>query len=162
MASIILNNGMPALVDEADMDLVASIRWSASSANRIAGGFYAIGWDKRLKRKFYMHRLIYGAKPGEMVDHINGDPLDNRRANLRLCNHTQNCGNSRWAVGRSGYRGVEFQKNTGKWRAYISIKGKSVHLGSVTSKEEAARLYDAAAVGHFGEFATLNFPTVVA
>jgi hypothetical protein len=92
------------------------------------------------------------------VDHINGNGLDNRKSNLRICTHQQNCENSRKRKKSfSKYKGVYWSKNAKKWVAQITIDGKSKHLGYFELEEDAAAAYDKAAVKYFGEFACLNF-----
>ena len=95
---------------------------------------------------------------GSEVDHINRDKLDNRRSNLRLVTHTQNCVNASLRVtNTSGFKGVNFYR--GKyWRAYIRVNYRHISLGFFPTAEAAARAYDEAAREHFGEFAFLNFP----
>lgn len=103
-----------------------------------------------------VHRIIMDAQPGETVDHINGDGLDNRRANLRLCSTKENTRNRRLHLNNSsGYKGVS--QDARRLRAYIVVDGKYVALGSFSNPVSAARAYDAAALRHFGEFAKLNF-----
>lgn len=109
-----------------------------------------------------MHRLVVGAEPGQQVDHVNRDGLDNRRANLRLATNGQNRANSR-SASASGYKGVYRVPNKGvyrttdKWRAQIRAGGRIIHLGYFGDAETAARAYDAAAREYFGEFARGNF-----
>ena len=93
----------------------------------------------------------------DVVDHINHDPLDNHRHNLRLATRSQNAANvGPYANNTSGYKGVDF--NQGKWRARITQHGKRHFLGTFDTAEEAARAYDSKALELFGEFASLNFP----
>jgi len=103
----------------------------------------------------YLHRLIMGAAKGQEVDHINGDGLDNSRANLRLANRSQNCANRRDYRSKSGFRGVYAQPNGKTWQVRISVNNKLVGGGSFSDPEEAARHY--LARQYYGEFATLNF-----
>ena len=102
----------------------------------------------------FMHRLVMGCRPREEVDHRNGDGLNNRRHNLRSTTHSLNQANRRRVTGKSGFKGV-FQRS-GKWRAYITVAGRFISLGSFITAEEAARAYDVAAREHFGEFACTN------
>lgn len=104
------------------------------------------------------HRIVLGLSAGDtcLVDHINRNPLDNRRSNLRLCSISQNNMN-RQATSRSGFKGVS--PNGSGWAAHIKRDRKVRHLGTYRTKEEAARAYDAAAKSLFGEFAFLNFPS---
>lgn len=158
MAVIVLNTGSCTVVDDSDVPLTNDVLWVAGN---FGGKTYAIGWSKSLKRSIYLHRILMSAKQGQVVDHKNGDTLDNRRENLRICNYTQNNGNSRHAKGASGFRGVERSTSSQKFRAAISIAKKRKHLGVAETAEQAARIYDMAAKAHFGEFATLNFPDVL-
>lgn len=104
-----------------------------------------------------MHRLIVGAVKGEIVDHVNGNTLDNRRENLRKCSKSQNAQNSkRHRDGVSGFKGVSFHRRSKTWRARIRNDGREVCLGYFHSPVDAARAYDRAAFEMFGEFAKVN------
>jgi len=106
-----------------------------------------------------MHRLIMDPPRGYVVDHINGDGLDNRRANLRLATHAQNGRNRRKIKkGISKYKGVSWEESTGKWRALIHVDRKKISLGCYKDEVTAAKVYDKAAKKYHGEFARLNFP----
>lgn len=125
--------------------------------------FTALG-HRRTQKTVLMHRIILG-KSG-LVDHINGDTLDNRRKNLRPASRSQNGANQKVrSSNRSGFKGVNwkkpgpnFKKNpTGKWAARISLDNRRIHIGYFSTAEEAAKAYDTAAKTHFGEFAKPNF-----
>jgi hypothetical protein len=104
-----------------------------------------------------MHREIAGPGPGQVVDHINHDGLDNRRCNLRVCSHAENVRNQRGQYGRSSrYKGVSRDRRLGKWRAQIWHNGKHTYLGLHDSETAAAEAYNAKARELFGEFAYLN------
>jgi len=157
MKTIQLTQGLVALVDDADYDRVSTHRWYALKSGN--GVFYALRTtlldDK--KTPLLMHRFILGATdPSMKVDHKNHNGLDNQRENLRLCTQTQNHGNRRKTQGSSKYKGVT--KRGSKWEAAIKHNGKSKYLGVFISEVDAARVYDAAARNHFGEFALCNFP----
>ncbi len=157
MKVIEITRGLSAIVDDEDYDLVAHRRWQAKPAVRQVEGktaWYAQAQFDR--RTVFMHRLILGAEKGQEVDHINGNGLDNRRANLRFCNRSQNSANTRRDPPKSGFRGVYSDKRL--WAARISINGRRRSLGMFEDPADAARAYDAAAKEAFGEFATLNFP----
>ncbi len=107
-----------------------------------------------------MHRLIMNAPKGMLVDHINRNGLDNRKANLRIVTHTQNMWNNGQRVERysSKYRGVSWHKRQRRWMAVISVNGRARTLGYYRDEKEAARAFDRAAKELRGEFAVLNFP----
>lgn len=110
-----------------------------------------------------LHRYLMDAPTGVDVDHINGDPLDNRRENLRLVTARQNQANSRKrSEASSKYKGVAWHPVSGKWRAYIAPNGKQEHLGLFVDEMEAARAYDERARAVFGPHACLNLPQVSA
>lgn len=143
--------GRVALVDEEDYVLVSPWRWRAQLDT--SGTVYA---RARIKGFLAMHRLILDAP---LVDHINGNGLDNRRANLRAATKRQNKGNSRKTIGHqtSRFKGVHLLPS-GKWRARIVSHGMTTHLGVFADEAAAARAFDGAARARYGEFAAVNFP----
>ena len=147
-----LSQGQFALVDAENYDFLITKNWYAWDNRR--GGFYArhsiIGGEK-----IYMHRLIMDASKGIYIDHINGNGLDNRRCNLRICTNQQNHRNKSKNFGNSLYKGVAWHKKAKKWEAYIKYNKKN-HLGLFLTQEEAALAYNIAAKKYFGEFAKLN------
>lgn len=141
-----------ATIDAADAELVAGFVW------RLVSDGYAMAQRGRLM--IYMHRLIAGAGPGEHVDHINGNTLDNRTCNLRIATRSENGANrgpDRRRLGTtSRHKGVSWAAARGHWRAYIHHEGKTRYLGTFTNEDDAARAYNAAAIATWGEFARLN------
>lgn len=104
-----------------------------------------------------LHTFVTKAKKGEMVDHINGDGLDNRRCNLRIVTRRQNSLNSKPKSNTSSkFKGVSRRKNSKKWVASINIYRKSHYLGAFEDEEKAALAYNEAAKMHYGEYAYLN------
>ena len=115
-------------------------------------GWYVTKLGYVQHRKDLLHRVIMKAPPGVFVDHINGNPSDNRRENLRLCTHAQNMQNSKVrAHSGTGVKGV--QKHANRYRARIRQDGRQVTLGNFLTMAEAKIAYDAAATRIFGEFA---------
>lgn len=159
MREIPLTRGFVAIVDDEDFDWLSQWRWCATQR---PGRGYAIRSaqcvvDGRKRGvSILMHRQILDAQPGQLVDHINGDPRDNRRANLRICTANQNSYNRR-AYGRWPYKGLN-QTASGRWKAEVRAEGRRHHVGTFATAEEAARAYDEAAKRLHGEFARLNFP----
>ena len=99
---------------------------------------------------------IMSAPPGALVDHKNGDGLDNRRANLRFASASQNNSNSRIRASNStGFKGVTFDRGRQKWRAQISVGGRVINLGRYETPEDAHAAYAQSAQKHYGEFARL-------
>lgn len=154
-ARIRLSGGFMVTVDLEDLPTVNRYKWRCTDWRR--------QWNyAKTGRGVLMHRLLLGAKPGEIVDHINGDTLDNRKSNLRICTTSDNSANSRKyrGGGSSQFKGVYW---TGKhWRAQICVKRKKINLGSFGCEKQAAEAYDRAAVEKFGRFARTNFKVVVA
>lgn len=105
-----------------------------------------------------MHRFLLKAPTGVMVDHINGNKLDNRRENLRLCNGSQNQANRISVRGASLFKGVTWQRRAtgGCWKAQIVVNGDTFFLGSYPTDLECAKAYNEAAVKYFGEYARVN------
>jgi hypothetical protein len=150
-----LTRGLVALVDEGDYaHVIAGGSWSADRDHRT---FYARRTDSvRRSRKIAMHTFLTG---WPLVDHINGDGLDNRRANLRPATDLQNRGNRRLSAhNTSGFKGVTWLQRERLWLARCWSDGKLHRLGYHRTAEAAAHAYDAAAREIFGEFAALNFP----
>lgn len=160
MREIKLSKGYRAIVDDADFGWLSALPWFAREPSNPDKPVYATRSGEG--HPIYMHREILGLSYGDprRGDHKNGDSLDNRRENLRVCTVSQNGANQRKQVRRAGqFKGVSFRSNKNKYRAYIKHGGRAKQLGSFSTAEEAARAYDTAARLLFGEFARLNFPS---
>lgn len=152
-----LTQGKHAIVDEDDYSLLNQRKWHAITTDN-GGSFYAVGWHEG--RKIRMHRFLLGAKPSEIVDHVNGNGLDNRRANIRITDNYGNTRNRRQrSVMASKYKGV-CRRPRGRWAATIRIDGKQRSIGEYASELEAALAYDAAALHYYGEYACPNLPGI--
>ncbi len=100
-----------------------------------------------------MHRLITDCPDGLYVDHIDGNPMNNTRENLRICTQAENAANSKARKGTfSKYKGVHFSKQSGKYRTRIMIDGEITELGSYKTPEEAAVVYKEASRNLLGDF----------
>lgn len=149
-----LTQGKVTLVDAADFEMLSHWSWSVSTAGYARRGQRRSGPSDHV----YMHRQLMLPEQDQEVDHINGQPLDNRRANLRLCSHQENQRSSRRFQGTSSHKGVHWQTRAGMWLADLTTDGHKYHLGRYLSENAAARAYDAKARELYGEFAVLNFP----
>ncbi len=153
-----LTQGKHALVDDEDYGRLISsgFRWTAM---RIRGVWYAKAHKGSLT--LLMHRFVLGLKLSlPKIDHKNGDGLDNRRANLRTATVQQNSWNMASRRGKSRFKGVDWSKQKGKWRARIHVEGKDRHLGFFEDEIDAGKAYDAAAKKYFGKYARMNNGTV--
>lgn len=150
-----------AWVDDEDYEWLVQWQWSARRHKR---RWYATRRTSRAGgRKSFtvqMHREIMRAPRGTDVHHRNGNGLDNRKQNLRVCSRAENMqGYARKRQNASSrYRGVHFFKRDQTWQAYIQVNGRFSHLGYFDSEEEAARARDEVAKALIGAEAHLNFP----
>lgn len=154
-----LTKGYVVTVDAADVHWLTNFLWCADDKSRAGKSkVYAIN------KAGYLHRKMMAAPVGLTIDHIDGDGLNNRRANLRLCSRTENNRNSRKARGRNGqptssrFKGVTRFRD--RWEASIKsrVSGHFVktYLGLFDHEEDAALAYNVAAKERFGNFAKVN------
>lgn len=150
VAFVPLTQNCEAIIDAADVHLVEGYNWYAAKPGRSA---YAVRGVWIGGAKIFMHRVILDAPDGVFVDHINGNGLDNRRANLRLATPAQNVQNSgRQSNNTSGVRGVSFHKRSRKWQAAICCNRKRTFLGQFDTLQEASQSYATARAALHGEF----------
>lgn len=155
-----MSNGKDTLVDDEDFVLFSGVKWSFADGYAVRTVYEGGGRSHPIYTHHRLHRLILNARKGELVDHINGNKLDNRRCNLRLCSVRQNCQNRFAVVSKTGFKGVTkalWGKHI-RWRARIRVDGSLIHLGYFQSPESAAKAYNDAANVYFGIFANINSP----
>jgi hypothetical protein len=156
VAYIPLTQGYEAIIDATDVPLADGWNWSAIVSRRTVYAFRANGSGPP-PRTIRLHRAIMGEPDGLQVDHISGDGLDCRRANLRTASHSENMHNRRTpANNKSGVKGVHWNTQRAKWRAQIKLDGKRVFLGDFTDLAEAAAAYAKASYVMHGQFGRLK------
>lgn len=155
-----LTRGFVALVDDEDFEFASRWKWYAAATGPSRRYNYACRgvWapESRARRTVLLHRELMGNPVGLVVDHINGDTLDNRRCNLRACTHAENLRNKVSNVGAHPFKGVFHHHRA--WYAKLKKGGEVFISKAQRSIEDAARAYDELALQHHGEFARLNFP----
>lgn len=164
MKEIILTQGYKALIDDEDFEVINKFKWSyleSQSGNQYAH-CHSLG-DKN-RKTIRMHRLIMKAPKGKEVDHINGDGLDNRKLNLRICNRNENQKNQKNTIFlkrrknvTSKFKGVCWHKKSNQWTSQAGLNKKRIYLGIFRNEINAAKAYDEFAKKNFGKFARLNF-----
>jgi hypothetical protein len=158
---ILLTQGFVAIVDDEDLDRVSKHKWCAQRTRTSRGTVYAvtmIALGIKRRERVTLHRFVASPKESEMVDHINGNGLDNRRCNLRICSMADNCRNrGKTSRNSSGYKGVSLvQGASNRWFAQIRANHKNIYLGTFNTPEAAHDAYKAAAIKLHGDFAKFN------
>jgi hypothetical protein len=128
--------------------------WVGKQAGTICNGYVQV----RINQKHnYAHRIIFFMHHGYLpnyIDHIDGNPLNNKIENLRATNSSGNSANSKVKItNTSGYKGVSFRSDTNKWQAALTKDYKKISLGCYETAEEAHQAYLKGSKEHFGEFA---------
>lgn len=147
-------------VDDEDFNFLNQWKWYANKFKHTCYVRRVVRVNGR-KSQIIMHRVILNAKDKQIIDHIDGNGLNNQKSNLRFCTQSQNSANKR-AWGISKYLGVSLRRDVHKnyvytkWRAYIDIDGRQKNLGLFNSEIDAALIYNEAAKKVHGEFAKLN------
>jgi hypothetical protein len=153
VAYIPLTKGYEAVIDAADVHLVSGCNWYANTDGHTVyaqRGAYADGVQKTTR----LHRVLMSVDDGLLVDHRDGDGLNNRRSNLRVATRAQNNRNQRLVVrNSSGFKGVSWDKHERKWQAQIRMNNKTHNLGRYRTPEDAHAAYCEASTRLHGEFA---------
>lgn len=158
MKEIPLSRGMVALVDDHNYGRLSEWNWCVQRNGKLNYAVRDQGTAKGKSIRIQMHREVIEATHGQLVDHINGNGLDNQRSNLRLCTRAQNRANAggRGTKKSSRFKGVSARpgcRGTIRWQANIRINGKAYALGMYATEEEAACVYYLASKAAWGEFA---------
>jgi len=145
-----------AFIDCEDFEKIKNHNWHVAKQNQ---GFVATS-DVRTNKKqrtITMHRIITDCPKGMVVDHINHNPLDNRKENLRICTSAENTRNRKIKEGcTSKYKGVIYREKRKKYVATIVFNRKTYNLGYYKNEIDAAIAYNEAAIKYHGEFAYIN------
>lgn len=170
MKRIRLKKGKYALVDDEDYEKLKDHKWYLSKKNenllyattKILINYTIFHGVKYGGKSIStsMHRVILNPPKDKVVDHINGNGLDNRKVNIRICTQAENIANSRLSRrNTSGYKGVAYYKKLGKWAARIGDfrkKNGRYHIGMFDDPKKAALAYNVEAKKRYGEFAFQN------
>ena len=169
VSTVYLNRGFEAKVDDEDLEACTAFLWTVDirpSGQAYARRHVAIpnlqAWEKGKRRKIYLHRFVLSLHkslpPGINIDHRDNDGLNCQKDNLRPATYSEN-GVNFDRNNATGFRGVQLRKDkkARPYRAQISFKGDSIHIGYYATGEEAARAYDRKCIELFGEFAVTNF-----
>jgi hypothetical protein len=146
--------GKYTIVDDEDFTYLSNLKIYLDSVGRASIGIYSKLHKKQ--NHVRIHKIIMWCPDGYFIDHINGNPLDNRRCNLRIVTPQQNCWHKTQnrKDNTSGYKGVT--RHHEKWRAQIYKGGRQIRIGRFTNKIDAAKAYNDKAIDLFGEYAYLN------
>lgn len=158
--TIPLTLGKLAFVDDEDYELLSKFKWYAVKDR---GTYYAVRQLKRVngkQKRIRMHTEIIGNKNGYVVDHINGDGVDNRRVNLRHLTIRQN-GQNRRVLKSSKYPGVSWSTKSLKWHAGVVLNGKRRHLGYYSNETDAFLAYKVAVNELAGEDVIMPYNTAL-
>jgi hypothetical protein len=152
--SIIINlAGYDVIISKSDSDRVKKKKWNRCG-HKNKGPYFSHGYrEKGRTKQIILHRFLVDCPEGMYVDHINGNTLDCRRDNLRICTPAENSRNyPKPKTNTSGYKGVHYDKKSSKWRACIGFNNKLIHLGFFTDIEEAHNAYVKASKKYHKEY----------
>lgn len=152
MKTIKLTQKKTCLVSPRDYKHIIKYKWHFN-------GRYAVRTilDGKKKKTLYMHRFIMGNPYAKVIDHIDGNGLNNQRNNLRICSHKENFRNQKISKhNTSGAKGVVWNNKNENWNARITVDRKRIHLGCFLNKKDAIAAYNRSAKKYYGEYAKKN------
>lgn len=153
-----LTQGKCAVIDKDDLKLIANFKWCVTRNSTQDYAKAYVDGGRKNPRFIYLHHLIVGKpKKGFVIDHINGNGLDNRRKNLRVISHRENTLGKKIlrSDNKSGFTGISWNKRDRKWRAQIKTLEGSKNLGSFEKKSDAIKARKSAAKKYYGIYAKL-------
>lgn len=151
MKKIQLSQNKKSIIDDEDYERLNQWKWSFHN------GGYGVRTTWPDNKAVLLHRIVMNCPDNMEVDHINGNKLDNRKENLRVCTARENRLNRKKSKNKtSKYKGVHWNKDNSKWRAKITVNDKSISLGCFITELEAAEAYNKSALTYFGKYAKLN------
>lgn len=158
MKLIPLTKGKFTEVDDEDFDWLNQWKWHANKTKHTCYAIRHTPMINNQRTKVLMHREILNVRKEVVVDHKDGNGLNNQRSNIRKCTTSQNLMNQKPRIGlTSQYKGVSFLKSKNRWRVQIGFNGGQIFLGYFKSEVEAAKCYDNKAKELYNEFAKPNF-----
>ncbi|MBL7153093.1 MAG: HNH endonuclease [Phycisphaerae bacterium] len=155
-----LTRGKYAIVDAEDFKELNQYKWHCTHEGYVKRAARNESGKGRKQVQIYMHRVVCPAAKGMMVDHINRNALDNRKANLRAATQKQNVWNRKFVRkgGKTRFNGIRWDKNRQRWQVRLTIDGRRESFGYYGGEVEAAKAYDGIAKKYRGEYAYINFP----
>lgn len=155
-----LNKGYFTKIDSEDLPRVSEHKWRVTTVDKYNKPRAVSSLNGR--KILLLSRFIMNAPDGKVVDHVNGDTLDDRKSNLRVCSQRENLFNRKLNKNNhSGYKGVFWSGKHNKWLSQLQTNHKVYYLGLYSDKVKAAEAYDRKAIEFFGEYAKTNFPKTV-
>ena len=152
------NKGLEFIIDENDFEKVSKRTWYIKDNTKPRNAYLCAKFDNK---KVLLHRFVMGLTKGDkvIVDHIDGNRLNNSKSNLRIVNNTQNLANQRRKDKintSSQYKGVWYYEKINRWRAHLRCEGVTYHLGTFKTEEAAAEAYNKKALELFKDYACIN------
>lgn len=157
MKTIELSRGLEAQVDDDDYEYLSQWKWAADNNNYPVRSERRSETGRKHRKLIRMYRVILNAPDNMQVDHIDVNPLNNQKSNIRLATRSENMRNRKTSKScKSGFKGVWWNPKRQRWIAYIKYNNRSVVLGRYNNKLQAAHRYNREATKLFGEYARLN------